>query len=275
MNREAARDGDPPRTRSAWTLVLGAALALAFSGFVALGVWQLQRMAWKHALIDRVDARVHAVPAPPPPRAAWAGVNDERDGYRRVELDGRFIAMPELRAQAVTALGAGHWSMAALRTEGGDIVLVNRGFVPLDAEPAPPPAGRVKVIGLLRTTEPVGGFLRNNDPASGRWYSRDVAAMAAARGLPLPSTAPFFVDAAAVELPVQDAGRDTTVAPWPRAGMTVVKFRDPHLSYALTWFGMALLTAFAASRLVVSGRRLRQDRGQRGDFHHAGAIPHR
>lgn len=271
MNRNAARDSDQPRMRSGWRIVLGASLALAFAGFIALGVWQLQRMAWKHALIARVDARVQAEPAPPPPRAAWAGVSDERDGYRRVVLDGQFVAMPEVRAQAVTALGAGHWSMAALRTDDGDIVLVNRGFVPLDVQPAPLPAGRVKVIGLLRTTEPVGGFLRRNDASNERWYSRDVAAMASARGLPPASTAPFFVDAAAIDAPAQSPN----ASPWPRAGMTVVRFRDPHLSYALTWFGMALLTVFAASRLVVSGRRLRQDRGQRGDFHHAGAIPQR
>lgn len=270
MNREPARENGHRRVRSVWTLALGSALALAFTGFVALGVWQLQRMSWKHALIERVDARLRAAPLPPPSRADWAGVSDERDAYRRVELDGRFIPIPEVRAQAVTALGAGHWSMAAFRTEGGDIVLVNRGFVPLDAEPAPPPAGRVTVIGLLRTTEPVGGFLRRNDPAAGRWYSRDVAAIARAGALPAAEVAPFFVDAFSVAGPAV-AGD----ARWPRAGMTVVRFRDPHLSYALTWFGMALLTAFAAWRLVVSGRRLRQDREQRGDFHHAGAIPQR
>lgn len=270
MNREADRDRHHRDARSPWAFVLGAALALAFAGFVALGVWQLQRMAWKQALIARVDARVQAEPAPPPARDAWAGVDDARDGYRRVALDGRFIAVPEVRAQAVTALGAGHWWMAALRTKGGDIVLVNRGFVPRDAEPAPLPTGPVRVIGLLRMTEPVGGFLRRNDPAAERWYSRDVAAIARARGLPAGEVAPYFVDAFAVSGPAITAD-----APWPRAGMTVVRFRDPHLSYALTWFGMALLTAFAAWRLVVSGRRLRQDRGQRGDFHHAGAIPHR
>jgi surfeit locus 1 family protein len=45
--------------------------------------------------------------------------------------------------------------------------------------------------------------------------------------------------------------------------MTVVKFRDPHLSYALTWFGMALLALVAAGVLVASERRLRDDRRRR------------
>jgi surfeit locus 1 family protein len=170
----------------------------------------------------------------------------------------------------VTALGGGAWLLAPLRTVDGDIVLVNRGFMPAGERAAPPPAGRVSVTGLLRISEPDGGFLRDNDPAGERWYSRDVAAIARARGLPADEVAPFFVDAFSAAGP--GIAADAT---WPRAGMTVIRFRDPHLSYALTWFGMALLTAFAASRLVVSGRRLRQDRGCRGGLPHAGAIPHR
>lgn len=258
------------RARSRWSIVLGMALAVAFVGFIALGVWQLQRMAWKHALIERVDARVSAEPVAPPARANWADVSEEGDAYRRVVLSGRFVQVPEVRTQAVTALGAGHWLMAPLRTEAGDIVFVNRGFVPQGIEAAPPPAGSVTVTGLLRISEPVGGFLRRNDPASDRWYSRDVATIARARTLPGGEVAPYFVDAFSTAGPGV-----ATDARWPRAGMTVVRFRDSHLSYALTWFGMALLTAFATWRLVVAGRRFRQDRRPRGDFHHAGAIPHR
>lgn len=258
------------RTQSPWSIALGAALVVAFVGFIALGVWQLQRMTWKQALIERVDARVTAEPVAPPPRAAWGGVSEEGDAYRRVILSGRFVDVPEVRTQAVTALGAGHWLLAPLRTDGGDIVLVNRGFVPQGAEAAPPPAGAVTVIGLLRTSEPVGGFLRRNDPVAGRWYSRDVDAIARARALPAADVAPYFVDAFSTAGPGV-----ATDARWPRAGMTVVRFRDSHLSYALTWFGMALLTAFATWRLVVSVRGFRQDRVPQGDFHHAGAIPYR
>jgi surfeit locus 1 family protein len=271
--RDAARDRLPGRRRSAWTLALGAGLALAFAGFVALGVWQLQRMAWKQALIARVDARVAAEPVAPPTRGAWPTIGEASHGYLRLRLDGEFLPVPETRTQAVTALGGGAWLLAPLRTVDGDIVLINRGFVPAGERAAPPPAGVVSVVGLLRTSEPAGGFLRDNDPEGGRWYSRDVAAIARARGLPADEVAPFFVDAFAVNR--ADAAALNGDAAWPRAGMTVIRFRDPHLTYALTWFGMALLTAFAASRLVVSGRRLRQDRGCRGGLPHAGAIPHR
>lgn len=246
----AATARTAPRRRwpSAWTMALSALLATAFAGFVALGVWQLQRMAWKHALIARVEARIHAVPMAPP-HATWPTVSEERDGYRRVRLVGTFLPVAEARTQAVTDFGMGAWSLAPLRTEAGDIVFVNRGFVPQGRRAAAAPAGRVEIVGLLRVSEPDGGFLRRNVPGDERWYSRDTAAIARARGLPVDAVAPFFVDA---EARPQAEG-------WPRGGLTVVQFRDAHLGYALTWFGMALLTALAGARLLVSRRRMGQD----------------
>ena len=241
---------------SVWTVVFAVALLVAFVGFIALGVWQWQRMGWKDALIERVEARVHADPVPPPPRSRWAAITAESDEYRRVRLSGRFLPGPETRTQAVTALGAGWWAIAPMRTTDGDIVLVNRGFVPTGEDASPPPVGAVAIEGLLRISEPKGGFLRRNDPAQDRWHSRDVSAIARARGLDAGSVAPFFVDAA------RDAGGQG----WPRGGLTVVTFRDHHLSYALTWFGMALLTAIAGLLLFVSAPRLRQDRRERGGF---------
>jgi surfeit locus 1 family protein len=67
---------------------------------------------------------------------------------------------------------------------------------------------RIALTGLLRIGEPGGGFLRRNDPANDRWYSRDVQALAAARGLR--DAAPFFVDAKAG----QEPGRRTRQAGW-------------------------------------------------------------
>ena len=249
--RNPSGEPDPHRAASPWTLAFAALLATAFAGFVALGVWQVERMGWKHALIARVDARVHAAPVAPPLRARWASITEASDGYRRVRLVGSYLPVREVRTLAVTDLGAGAWTLAPLRTEAGDIVFVNRGFVPNGQRAASPPAGRVEVVGLLRLPEPGGGFLRRNQPAQDRWYSRDIAAMAAARGLPADAVAPFFVDAEA----------DSAERTWPRAGLTVVHFRDAHLSYALTWFGLALLSALGLGRLLVSRRRLRQDVG--------------
>ncbi len=245
----------PPQVpRRRWLVAFGALLPVAFCGFVALGVWQLQRMAWKHDLIARVDARIHAKAVPAPSRAQWPAITDATDSYRRVSVSGRFVPGGETRTQAVTELGGGFWVLQPLQTDEGDYVLVNRGFVPIGGTTMPAPAERVVVEGLLRISEPEGGFLRHNVPAQDRWYSRDVAAIARKQTLPVGQVAPFFID----------ADRDQASGKWPRGGMTVVKFRDSHLSYALTWFGMAVLTLLAGGYLVASERRLRHDRRRKG-----------
>lgn len=248
----AAAPAHLPRRR--WRVAFGALLAVAFCGFVALGIWQLQRMAWKHDLIARVDARIHATAVPMPSRSQWPAVTDANDSYRRVSVTGRFVPDSETRTQAVTELGGGFWVLQPLQTEDGDYVLVNRGFVPIGDTTLPAPTERVVVQGLLRISEPEGGFLRHNVPDERRWYSRDVAAIARKQGLPAGQVAPFFID----------ADRNQASQEWPRGGMTVVTFRDSHLSYALTWFGMAVLTLLAGGYLVASERRLRHDRRRKG-----------
>jgi surfeit locus 1 family protein len=138
--------------------------------------------------------------------------------------------------------------MTPLRTEAGHWVFVNRGFVPPELRGrVPRPEGALAVTGLLRPGEPGGNLLQQNQPAEHRWYSRDVAAMAAARGLQGP-VAPFFVDAQAA------AG---SAATWPRAGLTVLKFPNNHLGYALTWFTLAAMVAGAVGYLLLDERRLR------------------
>ena len=226
-----------------------AALAL-FVGFLALGGWQVQRLAWKTALIAQVDARVHAAPVPAPGPDRWSAITREGDQYRRVVLHGVFRHDQETLVQAVTDLGAGFWVMTPLVEDRGFTVLVNRGFVTPDRrDPAMRGDGQVAgertVVGLLRISEPRGGFLRDNDAAGDRWRSRDVAAIAARRGLT--HTAPYFVDA---------DGR-ANPGGWPRGGLTVIRFPNSHLIYALTWFGMAMLT------LVGYGLFWREERRRR------------
>ncbi|WP_208511879.1 SURF1 family cytochrome oxidase biogenesis protein, partial [Variovorax paradoxus] len=113
--------------------------------------------------------RVHAVPVAPPARADWPRVNAADDEYRHVRLSGTFLHEKETLVQASTNLGAGFWVLTPLQTARG-VVMVNRGFVPPEAREraartAPEPMGETQVTGLLRISEPRGGFLRSNDPA--------------------------------------------------------------------------------------------------------------
>lgn len=208
---------------------IAALAALAALLLAGLGMWQVERRAWKLDLIARTDARLHA-PAVPAPAAA--GVDD---AYLRVRAAGTWLPGAPVRVKAVTALGSGWWVLNALRTPDG-IVLVNRGFVP-DAARIAPASGFATVEGLLRLPESGGAFLRRNDPAADRWFSRDVAAIARARGWGSP--APYFIDAEAAP-----------GATWPRGGLTVVRFPNNHLVYALTWFALSGLAAFFAWRVL-------------------------
>jgi surfeit locus 1 family protein len=232
------------RARSRRALcVLGILCALGVAALTALGIWQLERRIWKLELIARIAQRTRAAPIDAPSPAQWA----QRDGgaysYRRVRVAGRYLNTCETLVWAVTRLGGGYWVLTPLRAAGGNIILVNRGFVPPErADPASRAAGLVSgatiVTGLLRLSEPNGAFLRSNKPAEGRWYSRDVAAIAAARSLS--PVAPYFIDA------------DATPDPGglPVGGLTVTDLPNNHLVYAITWFTLALMLAGAAVYIV-------------------------
>jgi surfeit locus 1 family protein len=221
--------------------LIGGVLALAaILGLVALGVWQIERRAWKLALIQQVERRLAAAPVPAPGPDAWGRIGGDT-AYTRVAVRGRFVPGRDAYVQAVTDLGGGYWLVTPLRTDAGWTVLVNRGFVPTDRRGAiaPPSDAPVTVSGLLRLTEPGGGFLRRNDPAQNRWFSRDVQAIATRQGLT--NVAPYFIDA------------DRSGDGWPRGGLTVVRFTNNHLVYALTWFGLAALVVVF---VFVARRRL-------------------
>jgi surfeit locus 1 family protein len=228
----------------------GPAIALAvlcfvfFLLFMALGTWQVQRRAWKLDLIARVEQRVHAPATPAPGPSDWPKVTAATDEYRHVIATGTFLDASQTLVQAVTDLGAGYWVLTPLQAADGSIVLVNRGFVAADdrVAPAATPPSVHTVTGLLRMTEPGGAFLRHNNPAANQWYSRDVQAIAAARGLT--QVAPYFIDAQGTSPAGADApSAGDTVAPTP--GLTVIHFRNSHLVYAITWYTLALMTAIA------------------------------
>lgn len=251
----AAQEEHPQRKPVAWVALLLAGL-FAIAGFVALGMWQVNRLAWKTDLIERVDQRLKAPPAPAPGQDEWQALNQANAEYLRVELTGRYAHDRETLVQASTALGSGYWVLTPMQTDRGFWVLVNRGFVPQDKrDPSTrPPAGggkAEKVEGLLRLTEPKGSPLQANDPAAGRWYSRDVAAIAAARGLEGGAVAPYFVDATA---------RNDAPLDWPRAGLTVLHFSNNHLMYALTWFTLAAMAAAAIAYAVAIEHRAQRRR---------------
>ena len=261
-DQQSGPPAHPPRSAFA-RRVVGAVALLLVALFLGLGTWQVLRLQWKLDLIARVDARVHANPVAPPPAERWAQVSKESDEYRRVRLSGHYLYEFTTPVQAVSELGAGFWLLTPLCTADGHIVFVNRGFIPaadnkpgrylaIQAGANPCAAGgeQVDVTGLLRISEPKGGFLRENDPVANRWFSRDVAALASARGLS--NVAPYFIDAG--------KGQDPPGAP-ERAvgGLTVISFQNNHLVYALTWYALALMVGAAWWWVSRHGATMRDD----------------
>jgi surfeit locus 1 family protein len=245
-----------PLLRSRTTLlVLAVIAAVLFTGLVALGTWQVYRLQWKLALIERVDQRVHAAPVPAPGPDRWSQVSAANDEYRHVSVTGTFLHSLSTKVQAVTELGSGYWLLTPLRRADGSVVMINRGYIPERANIASVgPDEVVTVTGLLRISEPGGGFLRHNDPVGDRWYSRDVQAIAEMHKLS--NVAPYFIDADASKYSVANPAAEATSAQ-PVGGLTVISFHNNHLVYALTWYALALMVAGAAFWLTREERRAR------------------
>lgn len=259
-------DGAIKRQRSrALRVILALAAGVMFAGFFALGTWQVSRLQWKLALIERVDQRVHGAPGPAPTMAQWPRLNAENDDYRRVDVAGVLLDGATTQVLASLERGIGYWVVTPLCTPDGGIVMINRGFIPAGVsgwkpQPAPAPAAAdacagaqgpaVRFSGLLRMTE-LAGRLRKNEPARNYWYTRDVQAIAQARGLGQAHVAPYFVDA--------DAPTALAAGPvageQPIGGLTVISFVNNHLVYAITWYALALMVAGATVWVIRDARK--------------------
>jgi surfeit locus 1 family protein len=214
---------------------LTAITACILALLVGLGVWQLQRLQWKEGLIARIEARSTA-----PPITLKKAVSVARQGndieYSRVGVEGRFHYDKERYLYALADGTAGWDVITPLETADGDIVLVDRGFVP-DAlrDPSSRKLGQleevVSVTGLLRSPEMQGIFTPDNESAHNRWFWRDLSGMARSM-FPDGTTevAPFFLA----------AERSNVPGGWPEGGQTRIELPNDHLQYALTWFALAL-----------------------------------
>lgn len=249
-----------PRRAVRWhrVLAVGILSLLGAALLAGLGWWQWERRVWKLALIQQVEGRVHARPHAIPATAAMRPAEHE---YEHVEVTGAYLPDRDTWVHASTELGSGYWILSPRRLQNGSLVLINRGFVGMEtARNAVPVDSASRVVGLLRVSEPSGWWPRRNDASADRWYSRDVAAIAAARGLS--GVLPYFIDAeplsaSGIRAQVAAAGRGDAASVWPVAGLTMVHFRNNHLSYALTWFMLALMTLVAGARALRAELRAR------------------
>jgi surfeit locus 1 family protein len=206
------------------------ACAILFAILCGLGTWQLERLQWKLALIARVNG--HMAAAPVTLDQIMVMPADEAQ-YRKVTLKGRFDHAHEAHVFATDNGTPDYHVLTPFTLDDGRTLMVDRGEVPKDLLNPPSRvagniAGETQVTGVWRVPDPPGLFTPAPDPAHRIWYARDLAGIAAADHLRL--AAPVVVEA------------DSTPNPggFPRGGQTVVSFRNQHLSYAVTWFGLAV-----------------------------------
>ena len=192
--------------------------------FTIFGMWQLQRLAWKNAIVEDV-ARAQQSPALGTLPPALDDLN-----YRKVKLTGTFMydkVLHMIGRQEGNFPGYFMITPFALEDDGR-IILVNRGFAPVDKESRP--QGLQTVEGIIRPFREKRFFAPSNVPEKNVWFYEDISAMSSATGL---AFSPIMVEVVAT------AGTPKNIFPIPGNGKVLL--RNDHLGYAITWFSLAII----------------------------------
>jgi surfeit locus 1 family protein len=222
---------------------------------LSLGVWQMERRAWKRDILDRIETNQAAAPLTLDELLKGDPLRFE---YGRVRVSGSFLHDKEFYLAARSLKDrVGMQVVTPLRTDDGPIVLFDRGWIPSERkEPGKRAegqlAGKVDLVGIVRRSQIKRQFAPDNDPARNFWFHVDVPVMRQmAGGAADPVLDSFFLEA------------DATANPGgiPVGGQTRLDIPNDHLQYAITWFLIALAGAgvylayhWENGRLTVAGR---------------------
>ncbi len=188
---------------------------------VSLGVWQVQRLAWKQDVLADIEAQIGGQPQP-----LATVVSEQADEFRPVQVAGQFSGQTIRVLVSQKIYGAGYRLISAFDM-GDRRILVDRGFVSVN-DPVPDlPAGQGTIIGNLHWPNEVDSFTPDNDLAANIWFARTVPALAAHL-----DTEPVLI--------IRRGGSlaDPGVTPLP---VTTDAIPNDHLNYAITWFSLALI----------------------------------
>ena len=204
---------------------------------ISLGVWQLQRRAWKHAILADIT---RAEQLPPVPLtgipARFSKVVAHGVWRPSVALYGVDVRQS---ADGRTHLGAQR--LQILARDGAPPLLVDQGWVPTEGAAPAPAAGSASVEGYVRPPDHPGLLSPEDDLANRRFYTLDPGAIGIALGAP--DAAPFTLIA------IGQAKRDG-----PIQAQNLPRPPDNHLQYAFTWFGLAAALA-GVFAVWVAGKR--------------------
>jgi surfeit locus 1 family protein len=222
---------------------------------LGLSIWQMERREWKRDILDRIAANQSAAPMP---LDELLTADPMRREYGKVSLAGEFLYGKEFHLAARSRGDeVGIQIVTPLKTDGGQIVLFDRGWVPSEKkDPATRPEGQVKgrvqLVGVVRRAQVQRQFAPDNVPDKNVWFHVDVPLMRQmAGGQPDPVLDTFFLEA-------NDAPNPGGL---PIGGQTQLDIPNDHLQYAITWFllALALIGVYVSyhwenGRLTVNGK---------------------
>jgi surfeit locus 1 family protein len=217
-------------------IILALAIVCGVAFLSGLGFWQVKRLAWKQAMIARVENNLTGDPSSMASIAVLQASGEDFE-YRPVHLSGRFDHHREQHFFATHGGNPGYFVYTPLLLDTGEYVFVNRGYVPIqrkqpDSRQTGQITDRVEILGLARSApeERPNRFVPDNNWGKNvfHWKSLDEMTERAFASEPV-SVVGFFVDSDASPVP----------GGLPVGGVTRVEFPNSHLHYALTWFGLA------------------------------------
>ncbi len=206
-------------------------LGLAGCGtLISLGLWQVERLAWKEGILADIDARLAAAP-----RALSPDMTEAADEYTRVTLSGTPTGEELHVLVSGTSAGTGYRVIAKMIADLGP-VMVDLGLLPLDQKDAPPLASPQDITGTLLWPDDLNDNTPAPDLDANIWFARDVGSMSEALG-----TLPLMVIA------TQTSPADPRLTPLP---VTTAGIKNDHREYAITWFLLAIVWAVMSLYLI-------------------------
>lgn len=203
--------------RIVFPLVIG----LGGAAFLAsLGLWQVQRLAWKEGILAEISAKIADAPVALPDQP-----DEISDKYLPVTVAGSTGGQELHVLVSQKIYGAGFRIISALDTEDGRRILIDRGFVRAIAKDEVRPPQQASFTGNLHWPDDRDRFTPTNDPAGNYWFARDIPEMAAAL-----DTEPVLLIVAS-STPAANAIQ--------RLPVSTDGIPNSHLGYAVQWFGLA------------------------------------
>ena len=203
-----------------WGMVVFGVLGTAI--LLSLGIWQLQRLAWKQEVLRAIESKILA-PAVKIPQT----VLPDAHSLLPVRAEGRYKGDTVRVLVSQKIYGAGYRLITAFELVDGRTIMLDRGFTSVRLEMPSTPEGRGQVIGNLQWPQEIDSFTPENDLATNIWFARDVARLA------------DHLKAEPVLLVLRDSSFETEAAtPLPKMTANIP---NDHMNYAITWFSLALI----------------------------------